>query len=122
MLINHMSKLFGTTIGSFNYLYDLNGNQGGWASERRAPYGLKIPSGLLFYFCADNGVREPLAAQLPLQFWIGYEKVKKDDFFVADFRCVIPGFEQYSYYSTPESAILGIHALVHAIGAVARSF
>jgi hypothetical protein len=85
-------------------------------------YGLRASRGLLFYFRPDNGVREPLAARLPIEFWIGYEKVTKNDFFVADFRHIVPGLEQYAYYSTAENAILGVRALLCAFGALARSF
>lgn len=85
-------------------------------------YGLKKPTGLVFYFKADLGGYEPISVKLPLEFSIGYDKVADGDFFVSDFRYIIPGFEQYAYYTTPESAVLGIHALVSAFDALTRSF
>jgi len=85
-------------------------------------YGLTTSNGLLFYFHVDNGVRERLLGLLPIQFWIGHNKITEDDFFVADFRYIIPGFEQYAYYSTPENAILGVRALVCAFDALMQSF
>jgi len=85
-------------------------------------YGLKAPNGLLFYLHADTGVYNPLVIQLPIQFWIGFEKVKSDDFYVADLRYILPGVEQYGYYAGPESAVLGVGALLCAFAALARSF
>ena len=85
-------------------------------------YGLKCSNGLIFYFHADNGVYEPLVPRLPIEFRIGYKKIRKDDFFISDFRYIIPGFEQYAYYDTSESAVLGVYALIHAFRALAQSF
>lgn len=85
-------------------------------------YGVRAPNGLLFYLRADTGVYNPLGNQLPIEFWIGYEKVKDDDFYVADLRYILPGIEQYGYYAGSESAILGIKALLCAFAALARSF
>jgi hypothetical protein len=102
--------------------FEIIGSRGIHSELPTITYGLRARSGLLFYFHADNGAGEPLAARLPIDFWIGYEKVTRDDFFVADFRHVIPGFEQYAYYSTPKSAVLGIRALLGAFDALARSF
>lgn len=85
-------------------------------------YGRRIPSGLLFYFRVDHGVWQPLTSRLPIEFWIGYEKATRSDFFVADFRYIVDGFEQYGYFGTPEGAVLGAHALVYAFDALARSF
>jgi len=85
-------------------------------------YGARASNGLLFYLRADTGVYNPIGNQLPIQFRIGYDKVKDDDFYVADLRYILPGIEQYGYYAGPESAVLGIKALLCAFAALARSF
>jgi len=85
-------------------------------------YRKEAQNGLLFYFNADSGRREPYRTQLPIQFWVGHKTAREDDFFVADFRNVVAGFEQYGYFATPEAAVLGIEALVFAFDAFSRSF
>ncbi len=101
---------------------EILGNSAGRFDIGTLDYGFRASNGLCFYFRADNGVREPIRARLPIEFRIGYERVTNDDFFIADLRHIIPGIEQYGYFSTPESAVLGIHALIKAFRSLAGTF
>lgn len=102
--------------------FEILGNSAGRFDMRTLDYGFRASNGLCFYFRADNGVREPIRARLPIEFRIGYERVTNDDFFIADLRHIIPGIEQYGYFATPESAVLGIHALIKAFISLAGTF
>jgi len=49
----------------------------GFARERSRLLTSESSNGLLFYLHADTGVYNPLVIQLPIQFWIGFEKSEK---------------------------------------------
>jgi len=102
--------------------FEILGNLAGRLNTSTIDYGSRASNGLCFYFRADNGVREPIRARVPIEFRIGYESPTNDDFFIADLRYIIPGIEQYGYFAAPESAVLGIHALIKAFRSLAETF
>jgi len=79
-------------------------------------------NGLVFYFGIENLRRSLRIGQLPLRFVVSHVNGTPHEILLDVGQFIVPGFDYYSTFDSPEEAWLGIIALISIFNVMSESF
>lgn len=93
-----------------------------WAENVLREGYQRIADGLVVQCSAASGKYSTLGSSLDMKFRMFLISSPGEIFRDSDLRTVVPGFEYYSWFLSPETAVLGVKALSELFDVFSRSF